>query len=133
MKNMVAEKVRLERLKQNLSQQNMADKLGVTAAAYSNLERGVSDISITRLFDLARILNQTPQWFVEELNSSKDLFKTDTRELNVQHDLLILQKEVAFLKQQVQVIQSELTNIYCKKKPHLAAFFCKVIFKLLFD
>ncbi len=111
MKNMVAEKVRLERLKQNLSQQNMADKLGVTAAAYSNLERGVSDISITRLFDLARILNQTPQWFVEELNSSKDLFKTDTRELNVQHDLLILQKEVAFLKQQVQVIQSELTNI----------------------
>lgn len=111
MKNMVAEKVRLERLKQNLSQQNMADELGVTAAAYSNLERGVSDISITRLFDLARILNQTPQWFVEELNSSKDLFKTDTRELNVQHDLLILQKEVAFLKQQVQVIQSELTNI----------------------
>ena len=73
MKNMVAEKVRLERLKQNLSQQNMADELGITAAAYSNLERGVSDISITRLFDLARILNQTPQWFVEELNSSKDL------------------------------------------------------------
>lgn len=36
---MVAEKIRLERLKQNLSQQNMADELGITAAAYSNLER----------------------------------------------------------------------------------------------
>jgi len=108
---MVADKIRLERLKQNLSQQNMADELGITAAAYSNLERGVSDISITRLFQVARILNQTPQWFIEEMNSSKDLFKTDVRELNVQHDLLILQKEVAFLKQQVLVIQSELTKV----------------------
>ena len=111
MKNIVADKIRLERLKQNLSQQNMADELGITAAAYSNLERGVSDISITRLFQVARILNQTPQWFIEEMNSSKDLFKTDVRELNVQHDLLILQKEVAFLKQQVLVIQSELTKV----------------------
>ena len=108
---MVADKIRLERLKQNLSQQNMADELGITAAAYSNLERGVSDISITRLFQVARILNKTPQWFIEEMNSSKDLFKTDVRDLNVQHDLLILQKEVAFLKQQVQVIQSELTKV----------------------
>jgi transcriptional regulator with XRE-family HTH domain len=108
---MVADKIRLERLKQNLSQQNMADELGITAAAYSNLERGVSDISITRLFQVARILNQTPQWFIEEMNSSKDLFKTDVRDLNVQHDLLILQKEVAFLKQQVLVIQSELTKV----------------------
>ncbi len=108
---MVADKIRLERLKQNLSQQNMADELGITAAAYSNLERGVSDISITRLFQVARILNQTPQWFIEEMNSSKDLFKMDVRELNVQHDLLILQKEVAFLKQQVLVIQSELTKV----------------------
>jgi hypothetical protein len=33
------------------------------------------------------------------------------RDLNVQHDLLILQKEVAFLKQQIQVIQGELTKI----------------------
>ncbi len=111
MKNMVAEKVRLERLKQNLSQQNIADELGITAAAYSNLERGVSDISITRLFDLARILNQTPQWFIEEMNASKDLFKKDVGELIVPHDVMILQQEVAFLKQQVQVIQSELTKI----------------------
>jgi transcriptional regulator with XRE-family HTH domain len=109
-KNNVAEKIRLERLRLNLSQQNMADELGITAAAYSNLERGVSDISITRLFQVARILNQTPQWFIEEMTSSKDLFKADIQELNVQHDLLILQKEVSFLKQQIQVIQSELTK-----------------------
>lgn len=105
---MVAEKIRLERLRQNLSQQNMADELGITAAAYSNLERGVSDISIKRLFEVARILQQTPQWFIEEITSSKELFLSDARDLNVQHELLILQKEVAFLKQQVLLIQSEL-------------------------
>lgn len=107
---MVADKIRLERLKQNMSQQNMADELGITAAAYSNLERGVSDISISRLFEISRILNQTPQWFIEEMSSSKDLFKSGVQDQNVQHELQILQKEVAFLKQQIQVIQSELAK-----------------------
>jgi transcriptional regulator with XRE-family HTH domain len=36
-KNKVAEKIRMERLRLNLSQQNMADELGITIAAYSNL------------------------------------------------------------------------------------------------
>lgn len=58
MKNMVAEKIRLERLKQNLSQQNMAIESGITAAACSNLERGVSDITITRLFEESSILKK---------------------------------------------------------------------------
>lgn len=88
----------------------MADELGITAAAYSNLERGVSDISVTRLFEVARILNQTPQWFIEEIISSKDLFKSDTHGLTVQHDLLIIQKEIAFMKQQIQEIQGKLAK-----------------------
>lgn len=45
MNHQVAEKIRMERLRLNLSQQNMADELGMTFAAYSNLERSVSDIS----------------------------------------------------------------------------------------
>jgi transcriptional regulator with XRE-family HTH domain len=44
MNHQVAEKIRMERLRLNLSQQNMVDELGITVAAYSNLERDVSDI-----------------------------------------------------------------------------------------
>ena len=56
MKEQVAERIRLERLRLNLSQQNMADELGITVAAYSNLERGVTEISINRLFKIAELL-----------------------------------------------------------------------------
>jgi len=42
MSKQVSYKIRMERLRKNLSQQNMADELGITVAAYSNLERGVT-------------------------------------------------------------------------------------------
>jgi transcriptional regulator with XRE-family HTH domain len=40
-----------------LSQQNIADELNLTVASYSNIERGVTDITITRLFEIAKILD----------------------------------------------------------------------------
>jgi transcriptional regulator with XRE-family HTH domain len=68
-KETVAEKIRLERLRLNLSQQNIADELGLTVAAYSNLERGISEISVNRLTFIAGILKKSPQWFFDsELN-----------------------------------------------------------------
>jgi transcriptional regulator with XRE-family HTH domain len=65
-KSNVAKRIRLERLRQNLSQQNIADDLGITVAAYSNLERGVSDITLSRLFQLASIFNKSIHWFFED-------------------------------------------------------------------
>jgi transcriptional regulator with XRE-family HTH domain len=65
-KNKVAEKIRMERLRLNLSQQNMADELNITIAAYSNLERGVTEISISRLNIIATILQQPIVYFLSE-------------------------------------------------------------------
>ena len=110
MKNIVAKKIRLERLKQNLSQQNMADELGITAAAYSNLERGVSDITISRLFEVSRILSKKPQWFIEESPSSNDVFDKDLVESGMKHDLIILQKEMEFLKHQLTNVHLQLNK-----------------------
>ncbi len=107
---MVAEKIRLERLKQNLSQQNMADELGITAAAYSNLERGVSDITISRLFEVSRILKKTPQWFIDEVSSSTDLIESSFVESGMKHDLLILQNEMEFMKHQLAHLQFQLSK-----------------------
>ena len=56
MKKKVGERIRVARVTKGLSQQNMADELGLTVASYSNIERGVTDITITRLFEIARIL-----------------------------------------------------------------------------
>jgi transcriptional regulator with XRE-family HTH domain len=55
-KEKLAERIRLSRLSKGLSQQNVADELGITVAAYSNIERGITDISVSRVFQIAAIL-----------------------------------------------------------------------------
>jgi len=57
MRDELSEKIRLIRLSKNLSQQNIADELGITVSAYSNMERGVTEITIQRLKKIAEILN----------------------------------------------------------------------------
>ena len=59
MKEKLAERIRMTRLMKGLSQQNMADELGITVASYSNIERGVTDITVTRLFAISKILDVT--------------------------------------------------------------------------
>lgn len=48
--------MRLVRLSKNLSQESVADELGLSVSAYSNMERGTIDITINRLMEVSRIL-----------------------------------------------------------------------------
>lgn len=111
MKQEIAEKIRLHRLTQNLSQQNIADELQITVAAFSNIERGVTDISVTRLIQIAGILGVDPASFLESKNSNleEDRGKYESvvsQQLNFimqqlnshQAQMEKLQKEVALLK-----------------------------------
>ncbi|MBQ9202035.1 MAG: helix-turn-helix transcriptional regulator [Bacteroidales bacterium] len=49
----IGEKLRRVRQHQLLSQQNVADDIGVSASAYSKMENGKTDFSATRLSQLA--------------------------------------------------------------------------------
>jgi transcriptional regulator with XRE-family HTH domain len=114
-KNKVAEKIRMERLRLNLSQQNMADELGITIAAYSNLERGVTEISISRLNIIAAILQQPIVYFlsedqmVNEPSSSSYQTKSFSGDLTQQVYMLI--KEVQQLQSDVRRIDLELAEV----------------------
>jgi transcriptional regulator with XRE-family HTH domain len=50
MKVKLGERIRKVRLLKGLSQQNMADELGITVASFSNIERGTTNINVDRLF-----------------------------------------------------------------------------------
>jgi len=52
----VGEKIRIQRLTRNYSQEYMAWSLNISQAAYSNIERGETDITVTRIFEIAEIL-----------------------------------------------------------------------------
>ena len=110
MKETVAEKIRIERLRLNLSQQNLADELGITVAAYSNLERGVSEISVNRLFIIANILKKSPQWFLEETNDQQVSDRSGIYESNggIPMQVFKLIQEMESLKSRIVNLESKL-------------------------
>lgn len=55
MKEVLADRIRKARLMRDLSQQNVADELEITVAAYSNIERGVTDLTVSRLYQIAKV------------------------------------------------------------------------------
>ncbi len=50
-------KIRRLRELQNLTQQYLADQLGISQRAYSKIENGQTSLSVERLYTLATILN----------------------------------------------------------------------------
>ncbi|MCG7656991.1 helix-turn-helix domain-containing protein [Wielerella bovis] len=51
------EKIRTMREFKQLTQEEMAEKLAITAGGYAKIERGESSINLTRLEQIAQILN----------------------------------------------------------------------------
>lgn len=56
MKVKLGERIRKMRTIRGLSQQNMADDLELSVASYSNIERGITDINVSRLIEISHIL-----------------------------------------------------------------------------
>jgi transcriptional regulator with XRE-family HTH domain len=106
----IADKIRLARLAKNLSQQNMADELNITVAAYSNIERGVTDISVTRLYQIAGILDL----LIEDLLHSEISVAEEVNHLanysvnNYSQQLYMLIQEVQSLKIKTEMLEMEI-------------------------
>jgi len=56
MKEIIGKRIRKIRESKDLSQENVAEDLGMTTSAYSKIERGVTDPSTTKLFKVAEVL-----------------------------------------------------------------------------
>lgn len=56
----IGEKIRIQRLTRNYSQQYMSFMLDISQAAYSNLERDETELTIKRIYEIAEILEISP-------------------------------------------------------------------------
>ena len=65
----VGRRVRARRLELNLSQQALAEQAGVTFQQLQKYENGANRISAGRLYDLARALRATIQYFYEGVDA----------------------------------------------------------------
>jgi len=53
----LSERIRQIRLQKGLSQENMADMLGLSTTAYGDVERGRTELSFSRLENIAKLLD----------------------------------------------------------------------------
>jgi transcriptional regulator with XRE-family HTH domain len=111
MKNLILDRIRAQRVLRGLSQQNMADELNLTLAGYSKIERGDTELTLTRLRQIATVLNIRVSVLVrEEEDSNEHLNFSEERGsyqtlpmelLRMSNDINALQRELAELQRKM--------------------------------
>lgn len=66
----VGKQLKMARAGSGMSQSKLGGKIGVSAATISNWELGKTDISITRLFELSKLLDFTLHLSLKPINSN---------------------------------------------------------------
>ncbi len=68
----VGSRVRLRRTLKGMSQQRLAEALGLTFQQIQKYERGVNRIGSSRLFELSEVLDAPPSFFFDGASSQSD-------------------------------------------------------------
>ncbi len=108
-----AEKIRLQRLQRGLSQENMADLLNLSTTAYGDIERGKTDLTLSRLTQIANVLAVSPITLLTDEAISAQVVEFKSDEL-VNHELETLRLMVE--KQQFELDKLRLEADYWKRK-----------------
>lgn len=66
MKNKIGTRIRYYRVISGMSQENLADEIGMTHGNYGKIERGEIDVNTTTLSEIARVLNVSISQFFGE-------------------------------------------------------------------
>lgn len=92
----IGRRIRNLRLKNNMTQEKLADEIDISVAFMSRIERGTAHVNLKRLTQIAEILNVSPGYLLIGSNTrSKDYLKDDLSEIlkkcNPQQQKLIFQ------------------------------------------
>ena len=71
----IGKRIKIARIRVGLTQENVADRIGITPQHVSNIETGNSSVSLTTLVAMANLLNVTmDELLCDTLIKSKDVF-----------------------------------------------------------
>ncbi|MBD2699334.1 helix-turn-helix transcriptional regulator [Spirosoma sp. BT702] len=113
MKNSIGEKIRLQRLQRGLSQENMADLLNLSTTAYGDIERGKTDLTLSRLTQIAQALDVAPLSLLSDDAIPAQVIE-EKPDVVVHHELETLRLLVE--KQQIELDKLRLEADYWKRK-----------------
>ncbi|MGA0558920.1 helix-turn-helix domain-containing protein [Larkinella sp. VNQ87] len=102
--------IRLLRQQKGYSQENMADMLGLSTTAYGDIERGKTDLTISRLNQIATALGTTAaQILSEEVSAQPELYPAE-----VVHQVEVLKSEQE--RKDLEIEKLRLEVAYWKRK-----------------
>lgn len=111
MKKAIGTRIRKLRVSKDLTQDNMATELDITAGAYAKIERGETDPSATRLIQIAEILGVEVAFFFQEtINPLQLLDKNTNYGYASQQDFEKLTVSIEWLKREMEKIKTELAS-----------------------
>lgn len=80
--SVIGRRIKNARIAQKLKQEELADKIDVSVAFMSRVERGNSKVNLKRLTQIAEVLNVSPGYLLTGSNaSSKDYLKEDFKDI----------------------------------------------------
>lgn len=97
--------IRIIRQNKSLSQQNMADEMGITVSSYSKMERGEIDIKLSRLLQIAEALDVPLSEIIGDTALNEPIFRYQQKSDNQ------IGETLAFLLDKVNKLEKELFSL----------------------
>jgi transcriptional regulator with XRE-family HTH domain len=109
-KKNIGDRIRKIRVSKELTQENVADDIGITPGAYAKIERGETDVSASRLFQIAKTLKVNAADFFEDVIPA---FKDDGSNYGyaTKEEVESLSKAVNTLTKEIEKFSQELQEI----------------------
>ena len=106
----IGQKIRRARQALDLSQESVAEDLGMTKGAFSKIERGLTNVPVTRLMEIAQVLkvnvadffDKTPATFSKAEDANKQYGYATKQELDE------LVKAIEALKAELLALRAEI-------------------------
>lgn len=108
---LTGKKIRQIRVQNNLSQENVADELGMSNGNYGKIGRGDIDIDSTLLIKLAKVLKVSVGDFFE------DKFKPTITERKDDHYGYATKDDIASISNYIKSLSEELEKLRAEIKP----------------
>lgn len=99
------------RVLKGLSQENMANELDISVSTYSNIERDVSALTVTRLIQIAEILEVKPSTILE-MDGKQILADSDQKDYQSKS----VETELEKMKKQFESINAQLKQLSTSPK-----------------
>lgn len=110
----IGNRIRIARISRNLSQDSIAEDLGISVSAYSNMERGVVDVTVNRIIEVAAILKikwcfllgsfeETESGFEENLSLLSE--KKEKHRLSSKNGSIDIETEISLLKEEIRKLK----------------------------